>query len=596
MNHRAMEEITFRLKGVGVSQGIAIGKAFVVQKGPVSIPYYTLWSDEAIEEECQRFEEAVRLVEEDLFGIKEGLKNDLRQYASLLDAYRLMLRDRLIYDGTLSLIREKQLNALWALSLTLSKAREIFDGQDRFADRFYDIGSVIDRLMRKLSGGQEDIFSLIRERSILVTHDLSPSDAAQLPLEKVMAFVLDIGGKTSHTAIIARSLNIPAVMATEQASKKIQTGDLLIVDGTSGQVIINPSEEDIQHYIELQLRLDTYLRDIAREASLPAVTRDGFRVVVEANIELLEEIVTAKDNGADGIGLFRTEFGFMNRDDLPTEEELYQEYKQLAELMAPGEVIIRTLDVGSDKLSAWFPPLHEPNPALGLRSVRFCLRHPEIMKIQMKAILRTGAIAGNVKMMFPLISGIGEWRAVKKILREAQEELWRFRIPFDENMPIGIMVEVPSAVAIADLLAREVDFFSIGTNDLIQYALAIDRQNEHVAHLFEALHPAILRMLHFVVREGHRAGISVSLCGEMAGEPFYVPILLGLGFDKLSMNPQSIPRVKNLIRRSSKDQCEALVKEVLRKDTAEDIRGLLMETVEKQFPEEYHFFHSGFVV
>lgn len=593
-----MGDMAFRLKGVGVSQGIAIGKAFVIQRGPVSIPYYTLWSDEAVEEECRRFKEAVRFVEEDLTVIKNSLRNDLRQYASLLDAYRLMLRDRLIFDGTLELIREKQLNALWALSLTLAKAREIFDGSDslRFADRFYDVGSVVDRLMRKLSGSHEDIFSLIRERSILVTYDLSPSDAAQLPLEKVMAFVLDIGGKTSHTAIIARSLNIPAVMATEQASNKIQTGDFLIVDGTSGQVIVNPSEEDIQYYVELQLRLDNYLRDIARKASFPAVTRDGFRVIVEANIELLEEIVAAKDNGADGIGLFRTEFGFMNREDLPTEEELYQEYRQLAELMAPGEVIIRTLDVGSDKLSAWFPPLYEPNPALGLRSVRFCLKHPEIMKIQMKAILRTGAVAGNVKMMFPLVSSIGEWRAVKRMLGEAKEELRRFRIPFDENMPIGIMVEVPSAVAIADLLAREVDFFSIGTNDLIQYALAIDRQNEHVAHLFDALHPAILRMLNFVVKEGHRAGISVSLCGEMAGEPFYVPILLGLGFDKLSMNPQSIPRVKNLIRRSSQRQCRSLVKEALQRDTSESIKEFLMETVRKEFPEEYHFFHSGFVV
>ncbi|MEJ5299838.1 MAG: phosphoenolpyruvate--protein phosphotransferase [Thermodesulforhabdaceae bacterium] len=593
-----MGESSRKIKGVGVSQGIAIGKAFVVRRGPVSIPYYTLWSDEAIDEECKRFEEAVRLVDEDLSGIKKSLRNDLREYASLLDAYRLMLRDKIIYDGTLELIREKQLNALWALSLTFEKFRKIFDDSEsaNVADRVYDVGSVVDRLMRRLSGSQDDIFSPIKERSILVTYDLSPSDAAQLPLEKVMAFVLDIGGKTSHTAIIARSLNIPAVMATGQASKKIQTGDLLIVDGTSGEVLVNPSEDEIQHYVELQLSLDTYLRDIARKSSLPAITRDGIRVVVEANIELLEEIVAAKDSGAEGIGLFRTEFGFMNRDELPTEEELFHEYRQLAELMAPGEVIIRTLDVGSDKLSAWFPLLYEPNPALGLRSIRFCLKHPEIFKMQMKAILRAGSVAKNVRMMFPLVSGVGELRAVKAILREVKEELQRARIPFDEGMLIGIMIEVPSAVAIADLLAGEVDFFSVGTNDLIQYALAIDRQNEHVAHLFDALHPGILRMLHVTVREGHRAGIPVSVCGEMAGEPFYVPILLGLGFDKLSMNPQSIPRVKNLISRSFKKQCESFVQEILNKDTPEDIHELLMETIAKQFPEEYHFFHSGFLV
>lgn len=593
-----MGDGSYKVKGVGVSQGIAIGRAFVIRRGPVSIPYYTLWSDEAVEEECRKFEEAVRLVDEDLAGIKKNLRNDLKEYASLLDAYRLMLRDRIIYDSTLELIREKQLNALWALSLTFEKARKIFDGNENasIADRIYDIGAVIDRLMRKISGSQDDLFSPIKERSILVTYDLSPSDAAQLPLEKVMAFVLDIGGKTSHTAIIARSLNIPAIVATGQASKKIQTGDLLIVDGTSGEVLVNPSEDEIQHYVELQLRLDTYLRDIARRSSLPAVTRDGVRVVVEANIELLEEIVAAKDSGAEGIGLFRTEFGFMNREELPTEEELFQEYRQLAELMAPGEVVIRTLDVGSDKLSAWFPHIYEPNPALGLRSVRFCLKYPEIIKMQMRAILRAGAATKNVRMMFPLVSGVGEVRAVKAILREVKDELRRARVQFDDEMPIGVMIEVPSAVAIADLLAREVDFFSVGTNDLIQYAIAIDRQNEHVAHLFDALHPGILRMLHVTVREAHKVGIPVSVCGEMAGEPFYVPVLLGLGFDKLSMNPQSIPRVKNLISRSYKKHCEAFVREILRKDTPEDIRNLLMKTIEEQFPEEYHFFHSGFLV
>ncbi len=586
-----------KLRGVGVSHGIAIGKSFVIEKGPVAIPYYTLWDKSSIEEECRRFDRAVEAVENDLVHIKAHLRNDLREYASLLDVHRLMLRDRLIYERTLALIREKHLNALWALSLTLAKTREIFESHndETFAERFADVGSVIDRVMRKLAGDQERIFATIVERSILVTHDLSPSDAIQLPLEKIMAFVLDIGGKTSHTAIISRSLNIPAIVATENASKCIHTGDLLIVDGTSGEVLINPSEEEIQHYTELQARLDEYIREITRKASLPAVTRDGRRVVVEANIELIEEIVTAKDNGAEGIGLFRTEFGFMNREHLPTEDDLYQDYRQLAEIMAPQEVTIRTLDVGSDKLSAWFPVTHELNPALGLRSVRLGLKYPDILKRQIRAILRAGASTKNVRMMFPLISGVGEWRAVKEVIRNVMEELRLARIPFDDQMPIGIMIEVPSAVAIADLLAREVDFFSIGTNDLIQYTLAIDRQNEHVAYLFEALHPALLRMLHYTVREAHRAGIPVSVCGEMAGEAFHLPLLLGIGFDKLSMTPQSIPRVKNLIGRSNTEQCEAFVREILRKTTAAEIRAMLLRLVSREFPEEDHFFDGSFI-
>ncbi len=588
---------SYRIKGTGVSQGIAIGKAFVVEKGSVAIPYYTLWSEDAVERECERFKEAVELVEQDLVNIKKNLRNDLKDYASFLDVHLMILRDRLIYDGTLALIQEKNLNALWALSLTFSKVRKIFEANSdsTFADRFYDVGSVIDRIMRKIAGSQEDIFSHIKERSILVIQDLSPSDAAQLPLEKVMALVLDMGGKTSHTAIIVRSLNIPAVVATENASKLIKTGDFIIVDGTSGDVVVKPSEEEIQQYTELQLKLERYIRDITRKAYFPAVTRDGYRVIVEANIELLEEVVHAKDSGAEGIGLFRTEFSFMNQEGLPSEESLYQEYRQLADIMAPQEVTIRTLDLGSDKLSPYFPKIVEPNPALGLRSIRLCLKYPEILKLQLRAILRASVDTRNIKIMFPLVSGIGELRMLKRLLQEVMEELTLKRIPFDEEIPIGIMIEVPSAVAIADILAREVDFFSVGTNDLIQYALAIDRHNEQVAHLFEALHPGLLRMLSFTVREAHKAGIPVSLCGEMAGEPFYVPILLGIGFDKLSMNPQSIPRVKNLIGRSIKKQCEEFVSEIFKLSTAGEIRNSLIELVSKQFPEEYHFFRNSFL-
>ncbi|SFN07691.1 phosphoenolpyruvate--protein phosphotransferase [Thermodesulforhabdus norvegica] len=585
-----------RLRGIGVSQGIAIGKAFVVEKGRVSIPYYTLWDEGVIEEECRRFERAVRQVEDEFLRLKDSLREDLRDYASLLEVHRMILRDRLIYDETIRLIREKGLNAMWALSVTLDRVHRVFQSVDDscILDRLSDVGAVVDRVMRKLSGDRDDIFSGISERSILVTHDLSPADAIQLPLEKVMAFVLDIGGRTSHTAIMARSLDIPAVLATERATREIQTGDLIIVDGTSGDVIIRPGEHKIRHYVELQFRLENYIREIARKASAPAITADGYRIGVDANIEMLEDVVFAKDSGAEGIGLFRSEFAFMNREKFPTEEELYQDYRQLAELMAPHAVTIRTLDVGSEKLSPWFSVPDEPNPALGLRSVRLCMRYPQVLKMQLRAILRAGAGYGNVRVMFPMVSGVGELRILKKMVHETMAELSREGFDFDDKIKIGIMIEVPSAVAVADLLAGEVDFFSIGTNDLIQYTLAVDRQNEYVAYLYESLHPGLLRMIKSTVDAAREAGIPVSLCGEMAGEPFYVPILLGLGLDCLSMNPQSIPRVKNLIRMARMSDCYAFVEEILKKKTAREINSRLQEFVANLFPDEYYFFRSGF--
>ncbi len=585
-----------KLKGVGVSQGIAIGKAFVVQRGSVSIPYYVLWNDEDIEKECERFERAVNQVEQEFIRLKESLQDDLKDYASLLDVYRMILRDQLIFNETMKLIKTKGLNAMWALNVALEQVMRVFESVDDTCvfDRMSDVGSVIDMVMRKLSGERGNIFASISERSILVIHDLSPADAAHIPLEKVMAFVLDIGGKTSHTAIIARSLNIPAVVATERATKEIETGNLLVVDGTSGDVFVRPTEDRIRHYADLQFRLETYIREISRQASYPAVTKDGSRIKVEANIELLEDVVAAKDSGAEGIGLYRSEFAFMNRDDFPSEEELYQDYRQLAELMAPNRVTIRTLDVGADKLTPWLPIPEEANPALGLRSVRLCFKYPQVLKMQIRAILRAGAHARNINLMFPLISGVGELRVLKALVQKVKDELYRERVPFDENIPVGIMIEVPSAVAVADLLATEVDFFSIGTNDLIQYALAVDRHNEYVAYLFESLHPGLLRMIKFTVDSAHKKGIPVSLCGEMAGEPFYVPILLGLNVDTLSMNAQSIPRVKNLIRRSSKKDCRDFVEKILSKKTAKEINDELEKLVAQEFQDEYHFFREGF--
>jgi phosphotransferase system enzyme I (PtsI) len=587
-----MDQPSKVIQGIGASPGIAIGKAYLLERDRAPIPHYTLSDEKAVEEECQRFEAAVAEAEKELEEIKQQLHSDFKEHAYILDTHQMILRDRLLYDGTLNLIRTERLNAQWALIRSLFKAHELFDvmDDDYIRSRVADVDYVGERVLRNLAGAKHSNLAEIRERVIVVAHDLSPADTAQLQVERTLGLVTEMGGRTSHTSIIARSLNIPTVVGAERATKLLQSGDLLIVDGASGRIIIDPTEEELDHFYHCREELERYTKEISRKAHLPARTIDGHVVRVEANIELLEEVVAVKDNGAEGVGLYRTEFLFMNRPDLPDEETLYQDYRELAEIMAPQWVTFRTLDLGADKLSAWYPRIEEANPALGLRAIRLCLRYQELFKTQLRAILRASAGTRNIRLMFPLISGVAELKAAQKILHGVQAELREKRMPFDENMAVGIMMEIPSAVAVADLLAREADFFSIGTNDLIQYTLAIDRVNENVAYLYEPLHPGVLRLIKQVVDAGHRSGIPVSICGEMAGEPLYVPILLGLQLDILSMNPQAAPRVKNLIRRLRLDECRAFLERVLRLGTAQEINELLQEMVLEKFPEEFRFY------
>ncbi len=585
------------IKGIGAAPGIAIGKAYLLERGRVLVPRYRLFGDEAVADECRRFEEAVAKAESDLEAIKKSIRSEFKEHARLLEVQQMILRDPSIYDESLRYIEKERSNAQLAVIKSLRKARELFSGlNDEYAkSRIAEVNAAGDRVIRILAGQNHTNLEDIRERVIIIAHDLSPADAMQLQAGRTLGVVTEIGGSTSHTSIVARSLNIPAVVGAENAARLISAGDILIVDGGSGTIIINPSESDLKFYYERQDELEAYVKQIRRHAHLPAETRDACRVGAEANIEVLEEVVAAKDSGAEAIGLYRTEFFFMNRVELPDEEALYRDYRDLAELMAPCRVTIRTLDLGAEKLAPWFPILEETNPALGLRSIRLCLHYKELFKTQLRAILRASAIAGNIRLMLPLVSGMREVFQTRRILREVQAELSRKRIPFDENMPFGVMIEVPSAVALADLLAHEVDFFSIGTNDLIQYTIGIDRSNEHVAYLYEPLHPGVLRFIKQTVDAGHQAGISVALCGEMAGEPMYVPILLGLKIDSFSMNPASLPRVKNLIRRSSMKECCRFVNKLLHMRTAQEINQSVRKMVMRKFPEEFRVFEPNWL-
>ena len=582
------------LKGIGVSPGVAIGKAFRVDRDRVSLVYYYLPSPAQTEKEKTRFDAAVDKAEADLKEIKSKIADEFPEHSFILDTHIYMLRDRMLYDETIRLIEEQGINAEWALRQAVENAQLIFAKiEDEYIrSRISDVDYVAERVLENLTGQNRRSVAGIKERVIIVAQDLSPADTLQLQVEKTLGFVTDMGGKTSHTAIITRSLDIPAVVGLEKIYQAVRSGELMVVDGYAGKVIIDPDEELLNYYYERQYQLENYRKEVTRCAELPAETEDGYTIKIQANIELLEEVVAVIDNGAEGVGLYRTEYLYLNQDDPPDEETLFWDYREVAEIIYPEMVTIRTLDLGADKVPSRMREWREANPALGLRSIRLCLQEDELFRTQLRAILRVSGITKNVRIMFPMISGLGELRAAKDILNQVQESLMQESIEFDQDLQVGIMIEVPSAVAVADLLANEVDFFSIGTNDLVQYALAIDRVNENVAHLYEPLHPAILRMVKQAADAGRFAGIPVSLCGELAAEPLYAPILLGFELDSLSMNPMAVPRIKKIIRNANLEESKVYLKEVLQLSTASKVNEYLCNLAWKRFREDFELFED----
>ena len=575
------------LHGVPASAGIAIGQAVIIDTKKIERYPKLRVSEDRVEDELNRFYDAMVLSQKQIGEAIRTLEthNVIKEHSLILETHLLMLKDPALIDRVKQLITEDYINAEWALKIAIQEIEQAFEAIDDeyIKSRVTDTTYVSERLLRNLIGRQTSGFHLL-DNSIIVAHDLSPADTAMLNKNKVLGFATDVGGLTSHTAIIAHSLEIPAVVGLENVSSLINPGDNLILDGISGVVIVNPSESQLHEY---QIRARSYLSlelKLKEKAKEPAITKDGKYIKVKGNLEFKEEVKTVLDHGAEGIGLYRTEFLYLIRKEIPTEEDHFEAYKTVVETVSPFNTIIRTLDLGGDKFySGLSRVINERNPVMGLRAIRLCLKEVDIFKTQLRGLLRASHY-GNTSIMFPMISGMEELAKAKDILEETKLTLKKDGIPFDENIRVGIMIEVPSAAVIADILAKEVDFFSLGTNDLIQYSIAIDRGNEYVNYLYEPLHPGVLRLIQFTVDAAHNAGIPVSMCGEMAGREIYTPILLGMGIDSLSTNAFAISHIKEMARKLSIETCKGIVSHIFEMRTAAEI----YEFMSKEIMENAH--------
>ncbi len=570
-------EKSILMKGIGASPGIVIGKAVIVDHGKLDFTHYRLNSEAEVRQEIAALLKAIEDSKRQLTKTKAEISNKkIKEAQYIIDTHILILQDKILVGDVTKRIRSEKVDAAWALKESMADLKKSIQGlSDAYMrERTSDLEYIERRILENLAGKKADFLGTISEPSIIVAYDLSPADTATLNVSVVLGFVLECGGKTSHTAIMARALKIPSVVGLKSILGKVKNGDTIIIDGTHGVIFVNPDAEMLKKYEQKKRHHEEFEKKLLQYRNLSAESMDGYKVNLLANIEIIEEVDSVLNYGADGIGLFRTEFLYINKRELPTEDELFDIFKRTVQAVAPRPVTIRTLDIGGDKFMSHFDVAEEMNPVMGLRAIRFCLKEVHIFRTQLRAILRAGAY-GNVKIMFPMISCVDEVLQVKKILREVKAELKREKKPFNADMPIGIMVEVPSSATIADLLAREVSFFSIGTNDLIQYLLAIDRVNEQVSYLYEPLHPAVLRLLRRIIQAAHDNGIPVAMCGEMAGESLYIPILLGLGIDELSMNPIAILEAKKVLRSIEYKQCQEIVDQLFAFNTAEGVKKFL---------------------
>ncbi len=579
-----MDEKTY--KGIVASPGIVIGRAYLLDRRRVVVAGRRI-EEVSVKDEVSRFKKAVEVSKGQLEDLKKRFAKGLgKTHRYILETHIMLLEDKMLVEGTVKRIKESLLNAEGAMKETIGAIGLKFDmiEDEYLRERKQDVEQVGERVLRNLVGHMQESLADIREEAVIIAHDLAPTDTLTMRKDKILGIATDAGSRTSHMAILARSLGIPATVGLENITSAVKTGDVVILDGIHGLVIVDPDEETFLNYLNKRQRYAYSERELDKIKLLPAETSDGHRIQLQGNIELPEEVESAADHGGTGIGLYRTEFLFLNRPALPTEEEHYKAYRHVVEKASPHEVVIRTFDLGGDKIGLYGGFEKEANPALGLRAIRYCLQNRDIFRAQLRGLFRA-TVHGNIKILLPMISGLQELYDTKKIMEEVKKELRGEGKAFNEEVKIGIMIEIPSAAMISDLLAKEVDFFSVGTNDLIQYTLAIDRQNEHVAYMYEPLDPAVLRLLQCVGNAARQENITLAMCGEMAGDPLYAAILLGMGFQHLSMNVASIPWVKKVVRAVRMQDAIELAALVMQQPTAALARKAAEDFMQERFPD-----------
>ena len=584
----ATGEATFR--GIPVSTGVRVGKILVLGQPRARITRQEIPEAE-VPRQLERLEQALLATRQQLHDIQQQVTHAMgAQDASIFEAHVLVLDDPTLLEGVTRMIADEKVTTEWAFHSVAERFAKTLEAlpDDYLRERVADLRDVAARVVNNLLGHEEAVdVARLKEPCIVIAHDLAPSTTARLDKKMVLGFGTDVGGKTSHTAIMARSLRIPAVVGLQDASHKLHTGQTVLLDGFTGLVILNPTDQTLFQYGQLEQRQKSFEERLREIHDQPAVTLDGAQITLSANVEEATDAAEVKIAGGEGVGLFRTEFLFLNRTTLPSEEEQYQAYRQVAAELKPAPVIIRTLDLGGDKLPTIVgiaQDAAEMNPFLGWRAIRFCLQESAIFRAQLRAILRASA-EGNVKIMYPMISGLEELTQSNELVEQCKAELRAAGVPFDENLEIGAMIEIPSAVMIADSLAKRVKFFSIGTNDLIQYTLAVDRLNEKIAYLYDPTHPAVLRLIKHSVDAAHRHGIWVGVCGEMASDPAMVPLLLGLGVDELSTTPPLVPPIKYIVRRLKLAECQELARFALECESSAEILTRSQALVSRAAPD-----------
>ncbi|MGA2604021.1 MAG: phosphoenolpyruvate--protein phosphotransferase [Verrucomicrobiia bacterium] len=580
-----MAERSFQ--GIGVSPGVARGRIYVYSVAEEVVPEYDVAAED-VPKEIARFEQALIKTREQLHELQSRIASGIGSSSpsTILDVHLSITEDPALIDSVINRLQQERKNVEFVFhDVSRKYVTTLSELQDEmFRERAADVQDVARRIMRNLLGHDHRVLTNLPPDTIVVAHELSPSDTTSLDRQHVSGFATDVGSHTSHTAIVARSMNLPAVVGLRNLSQFVHDGQRAILDGYSGTLIIAPSEQTLFIYGQLEVKRHSVQERLDALHDLPAQTLDGHRMILSGNIELPTDTPAVLAAGAEGIGLFRTEFLYLNRAEFPSEEEQYAQYVEVARAVKPHSVIIRTLDIGGDKFRSEDTTPVEVNPFLGFRAIRFCLANVDIFEAQLRAILRASA-EGNVRIMYPMISGVAEVVQANDILRQVMHDLKKERVAFDEQIPVGAMIEIPSAALTAEMLAPEVDFFSIGSNDLIQYTMAVDRVNEKVANLYEPTHPAILRLIRSVVEAAHNNNIWVGVCGEMAGEPLFAPLLLGMGIDELSAASSSLPRVKEVIRRLTLREAQELAAASLHANSGREVLAMLNALLQRVDPD-----------